>query len=78
MTTIIMYTDYTPAVQALLWIAFKVPEMKVEIHGALQVGVLAVATGGSVQVSTCNAEPICDAFHRLSSFPAVLQAAMVL
>lgn len=53
------------AVQALLLIAFKVLEMKVEIHGALQVGVLAVATGGSVQVSTCNAEPICDAFHCL-------------
>ncbi|DBA95921.1 TPA: hypothetical protein ACH3X1_001448 [Trebouxia sp. C0004] len=37
------------AMTALLLIAFKVPEMKVEIHGALQVGVLAVATGGSVQ-----------------------------
>ncbi len=52
--------------------------MKVEIHGVLQVGVLAVATGGSVQVSICNAKIICAAFRCLSSFPAVLQAAVVL
>ncbi|KAL0036203.1 hypothetical protein WJX79_007899 [Trebouxia sp. C0005] len=37
------------AMTALLLIAFKVPEMRVEMHGALQVSVLAVATGGSVQ-----------------------------
>ena len=37
--------------QVLLLVAVNVPELKVEIHGALQVGILAVATGGSVQVN---------------------------
>lgn len=34
----------------LLLIAFKLPELKVETHGAMQVAILAVATGGSLQV----------------------------
>ncbi len=55
------------AAQALLLIAFKVPDLKLEVHGALQVAILAVATRGSLEVhlhqhATSNCMSRCAAF----------------
>ena len=56
------------AVQALLLMAFKVPDIRVETHGALQVGILAVATGGTVQVCSAVQDFVpCDVEGRVDS-----------
>lgn len=49
--------------QALLLIALKVPEQKVETHGALQIGILAVATGKSLEVFACCRGQLFSGYH---------------